>query len=338
MPRNLLLVAGIAGNELWSLGLPVLGDLRVWLAEPTLLLGAWRTLGLGSDGVNPPSPSQPPLHGLGVLAPYYGSLADYFRRVGWTVWDLYQDWRLSVDRCAPEVVAMLTRLAGDGPTAIVCHSRGGLVVRAALQSLTLAQRSQLVGRVAGLGVPHQGALSSVGLLGGWHPTVQLLRTFLEILPAVAVGRWPSSELQAIVSSWPAVYELLPKPGAGGVDPAAIEALYNPATWSAAGLTVRTQWLAAARARWPLQQYAPADVQWLDVIGDGLSTPTDLAGGVSLASPASMVWTAAGDGTVPAGWQVQPDRPRITTGLSHDRLVYGPPLAAQVSSWLLSGRL
>lgn len=334
MRRNLLMIAGIAGNELWALGNPFFGDLRVWLNEPALLVGAWRGLGLGPDGVSPAIAGTPPLVGLRLLPPYYGGLADYFRSQGWTVWDLYQDWRLSIDRCYQEVASILGRLAADGPAAVVCHSRGGLVMRAALQHMTETQRGQYVSRVVGLGVPHYGAWSACGLVGGWNSVVAQLRLFLEHAPYLVAGGLYPGGLQAVVNSWPAVYELFPRPGAPGVDPATIDAVYNPANWSAAGVQLNDAWLAAAGLRWPEQQFAPDDVLWLDVFGDGLPTPTALADVAELGHARGFTWTTAGDGTVPAAWAVQPGRPRLATGLAHDQLIYGGALAERINAYLL----
>jgi len=331
--QYVIVVAGFAGNELWLPALPVVGDLRVWFDPPVLLTGAWRSMGLAADGITPAIPFQPALQGRLVLGSYYGVLSDTLAREGYVPVSYQQDWRLTQARCVSGLVSLILELGAVRPVHLVCHSRGGLVLRAALQALSLAQRQARVGRVVGLGVPHQGSWQGARLIACTDPSIVALSTVLEVAPALLAGQVPMAALYRMVDSWPGAYELLPRPGAAGVDPATIAAVYAPATWSTIRPQVQAQWLAAASAWWAGLPYAPDDVRWLDVVGGGTRTAVTLLDVTRPDLATSYGYSTAGDGTVPQAWALQPGRALAPVTAGHGAMPYDPAVLSVVSEWL-----
>src|SRR5439155_1744281 len=146
------------------------------------------------------------------------------------------DWRLPVAQLGG-ALAERVRAAGSR-VAIVAHSLGGLVARAAL---ALAGTGN-VERLVLLGTPHCGSFAAVQALRGTYAVVRKV--------ARLAGQASAECLAAeVFSSFPSLYELLPA-GGGATD------LFDERAWAAAvvdmlrrGATTRLpgKWLSGSRA-------------------------------------------------------------------------------------------
>lgn len=331
--QYVILVGGIGGNELWVPNLPVLGDLRLWLDPIALLAQGWRMLGLSPDGITPEIPLLPRLKGLALLPDYYDALIQWVVSLDWTPIAYEQDWRLTQARCVPELVQGIATFGAAQPVHLVAHSRGGLVLRAALASMSAPDRARYVGRVVGLGVPHYGSWDGVQLVGGSNQTVRLLRLVLGGSQTIAVPPAVHGSIYQIIGTWPGAYELMPKPFAPGSPPGSILACYDPQTWDTIRPTVLTQWLNAAYAWWQSLAEVPADVKWLDVVGVGQVTTDQLIDRTRPDLAMSYSYAASGDGVVPARWATSGGRPTVQLPVTHGALPYDPGVHQAVQDWL-----
>lgn len=335
---TILVVPGTGGSELFTgptlfgLGPPV----RVWLSYATLVAGGWRWLALQPDGRTSSFPGVGQLAPGWLLPPYYSVLTSYLASRGWLVRAPSLFWPGVIESDAQATAAYIQSLASEAPIHCLAHSRGGLVLRRALAILAAAGQLGLVGRCAGLGVPHQGSWAAASLLGGFQEAELRLGLLVSLGPGGSLVSPLLGQLQEAVRTWPVVYELLPMPGAVGSPPAAIATVYSAPAWSAIGVSVSAAWSAAANARWLASQPVPASAEWIDVVGAGLPTPDQLLSLTPPRSAADYSYTAAGDGTVLARWATQPGRVSITTPTAHSALVADGRVLAALDSYYRVG--
>lgn len=332
---SIVLVPGFAGCELvtppsfFGLGPP----LKVWLNYAGLPAGMWRWLKLKADGRTPDFPGVGAINPRGPLGSYYGTISVQLAARGWRVIGAQLDWRelLALDgqRLAETIIAT----AVDGPVNLVAHSRGGLVTRVALSILSQSGQLGKVSRVVGLGVPHSGTWEAAGLLSGWQMWSRLVRNLLEAVPGSLAGDLLFGGWQDVVTTWPAIYQLLPAPFASGVSPDALSALYDPAQWAAVGHPVSAAWLDVAHQTWPALPPSPVSVPWLDVIGTGFSTAIYPRLPHPPAKSTDLVYSTAGDGVVPAAWAVQAGRAQYAARVDHSALVVDGRVLSAVDGWL-----
>lgn len=333
-----IVVPGIGGSELftprsaWGLGPPI----HLWMNPASLIAGGWRLLGLQPDGITPNVPLLGPLEPGGPLRSYYSTFTSNLCQLGWIVTAAHCDWRGTIRRDAEQLAVMVRASTSSAPVHLVGHSRGGLVIRQALQILQGSGHLGLVGRVVGLGVPHWGSIGAAGLLAGWNRYALLLNFMAVQLPLLMTGRSLPGQLHDVVSTWPSAYELLPRPSAPGLDPSMWEALYSSSAWSAAGYPVSTAWLSAARAAWSALPDSPSSIPWLNVVGYGMPTPDGFLSSSIPTSPSVCRWTLSGDGTVPTAWAVQPSGPVVQTPTSHDQLIFDGRILPYLDTWLRGG--
>lgn len=336
MGRTVMICPGIGGSELFVPNPFGGAGFRLWLDPIRLIGGGWILLGLSADGITPSVPFVGPLLPGGPLLDYYGMMATYLADQGWYVIAPHYDFRRPTLVSAEAVVESIRNSQSDGPVNIIAHSRGGLVVRDALGILAAAGELSLVGRCAGLGVPHQGSFYGPGMCGGWASTVRLLRWVMQFPLDVKLGIIPHPEFAQVICSWPSIYELFPRPDAPGLRPQVRDLLYNPSSWSDVWAPVSARWLEAARVSWGTTPDVPTGVEWIDVYGVGAVTPVDLNDLTKPQFSESYEYSTAGDGVVPAAWALQPGRYRIQTPTGHGALIYDPRVLAALHRYLTSG--
>lgn len=318
----LLIVPGLGGNEIWTppsfFGL---GDrIKIWLNYAGITVGIWRWLALAADGLTPTFPGVGSLDAMGPTEPYYSISYQWFSNRGYAVSFASNFWLGPIESDAISLAHQITGMYAQAPVNILAHSRGGLVTRRALQLLAAQGNLGLVGRVAGLGVPHQGSWEAASLIGGFQKSEVLLGILASLSPGNSYLNPVFGDLLQVIWTWPVVYQLLPMPGAVGIPPSATAAVYNAAEWAAQGVGASAAWLTEAQAYWSSLGPPPSTVDWVDVVGSGLSTADQLLTSGPPTSRASYSQTLAGDGVVPARWAVLPGNVSITTPTGHGSLV------------------
>lgn len=339
MPAGtVVVVPGIGGStlttppSLFGFGPPI----EVWLVPAALAAGGWRLLGLSADGVTPDVPLTGRLTPGLPLGHYYATLTYQLERLGWRVVSPRGDWRLQALWDAATLADLIRREGASGPVHVLAQSRGGLVLRAALELLRLTGELGLVGRCAGLGVPHWGSWAAQGLIGGWVDQVVLMEFLLTAPLYMSLPGYLLGQVVAVTRTWPGAYELLPRPGAPGLRPDQSVALYQAPAWVANGMNASQSWLSAAQSRWESLPWPPPAVDWVDVVGVGVSTPLLLRGTLPPRLGSELTWGTDGDGTVPASWAAVPNRRRITTPTGHGSLISDGRVIAALDSYFRHG--
>jgi hypothetical protein len=213
---------------------------------------------------------------LGAMSYTYLKLTLSLRKAGYDAVLLDYDWRRDIASLGK---TLAERIATDGrdEIAIVGHSMGGLVARAAL----MHPAGKRVSQVILLGTPNSGSLAAVQALRGTYSVVRKvamidLRHSAEFLA------------QRVFSTFPGLHELLPAgSGASDLD------LFDATVWPATGPKADTRLLRDAAGL--DARLAPADARFHLVIGCNRTTAT----GVALRDGEfEYEYSLQGDGTVP----------------------------------------
>ena len=212
---------------------------------------------------------------LGAMNYTYLKITLSLRKAGFDAVLLDYDWRRDVASLGK---LLARRIATDGrqQVAIVAHSMGGLVARAALTHAAGAQVSQLIM----LGTPNAGSLGAVQALRGTYSVVRKVAMLDLRHDAEFLAR-------EVFATFPGLHELLPSGPHVSLD------LFDLASWPSRGpgpkaaMLRRTADLAA--------RLAPADDRFHLVVGCNRITAT----GVTLRDgDFEYEYSLRGDGTVP----------------------------------------
>ena len=244
-PR-VLIVPGIMGSQLGLARAPPLPNDIVWLDPLDIQHGRLAALRL---------PAAAPIVPLGVVLFSYLRLKLHLRTAGFAVEFHDYDWRLSIVHSGRALAERLGALR-PAPVAIVAHSMGGLVSRAALA----LEHTRHLERLVLLGTPNCGSFAAVQALRGTYAVVRKLARLAQQSSAESL----SAE---VFNTFPSLYELLPSGScsvAGGN-------LFDARSWPAAGPRPRAELLEAARAT--QGQLAPPDERFAVIAGVGAETVT-----------------------------------------------------------------
>jgi len=214
------LLPGIMGTQLGSeRAAPAPADL-LWLDPIDVIAGGLERLQLPDLGA---------LRTLGALTYSYLALQLRLRAAGHAVIVHEYDWRADLRTLAHELAARW-HAGSDASVAVVAHSMGGLVARAAL-ALPGGERVQ---RVVALGVPQRGSFGAAQAIRGTYPTVRRL---------AALDRLHDAEFlaQRVFATFPSIHQLLPWAGLG-----ASPDLWVAENWPAQGPRPDPRLLQAAR--------------------------------------------------------------------------------------------
>jgi len=264
--RRVYLLPGIMGSQLGF----VRGGQRppdiVWLDPIDINFGRLAELRF---------PGSAKLVALGAMSYTYLKLTLSLRKAGFDAVLVEYDWRRDV---ASLGLALAERLAADGHdnVALVGHSMGGLVARAALTRVASEQVSQLVM----LGTPNSGSVAAVQALRGTYSVVRKLAMLDLKHDADFLAR-------EVFSSFPGVHELLPSGGRALLD------LFDPAVWPAQGPGPDAGLLREAAGL--SGRLAPADARFSVVVGCNRITATRVA---LRDGDFEYEYSMRGDGTVP----------------------------------------
>jgi len=265
--RRVYVLPGIMGSQLgFARGGQRPNDI-LWLDPIDINFGRLTELKL---------PGNPKIVPLGAMSYSYLKLTLSLRKTGFDAVLLDYDWRHDLATLGK---LLAERIAADGheQVALLGHSMGGLVARAALTHAAGSRVSQLVM----LGTPNHGSVGAVQALRGTYSVVRKLA----MLDLEHDAEFLASE---VFSSFPGVHELLPSGGrAGSLD------LFSPATWPAQGPGPDTALLRAAAGLG--ERLAPADSRFHVVVGCNRVTATRVA---LREGDFEYTYSMRGDGTVP----------------------------------------
>ena len=298
-----VVVPGIMGSQLGIRRPPPLPDDIVWIDPVDIQHGRLRSLRVAGPARIVP---------LGVVLFSYLRLKLQLRARGLAAEFFDYDWRLSTAEIGG-VLAERLRTHPASRLAIVAHSLGGLVARAALAQ----PRTRKVERVILLGTPNDGSYAAVQALRG---TDAVVRKVARLAPR------DSAETLAteVYSSFASLYDLLP-PGN------ARTALFDAAAWPRNGPQPRVHLLQAARA--DRERLAAPDERFMTIAGIGQPTVTGVA---RRGDDFLYTITRAGDGTVPASSAALAGTRGYFTRTAHSDLTRDREVAAAVVDLLRHG--
>jgi pimeloyl-ACP methyl ester carboxylesterase len=300
---RVLVVPGIMGSQLGLKRTGGLPDDIVWLDPLDIQLGRLTVLTVGAGAAVVP---------LGAVLYSHLRLKLALRARGFAAEFHDYDWRLGVaelGRALAERVAAVERIA------IVAHSMGGLVARAALK----APGTRHVARLVLLGTPNLGSCAALQALRG---------TYAVVRKVARLAAQPSAEALAteVFSSFPSLYDMLPTGDWSGR-----ANLLEREAWPRSGPQPRAELLERARATQSL--LASADARCAAIVGVGEETVTAVA---RRRDDFVYTLTRRGDGTVPAASAVLPGAPCAYARVAHSDLTRDPLVAAAVVDFLERG--
>jgi hypothetical protein len=300
---RVLLVPGIMGSQLGLKRAAPLPDDIVWLDPFDIQQGRLTVLRVGAGAQVVP---------LGAVLYSHLRLKLALRARGFAAEFHDYDWRLGVAELGR---ALAQRVAAVERIAIVAHSMGGLVARAALK----LPHTQHVTRVVLLGTPNLGSCAAVQALRG---------TYAVVRKVARLAAQPSAEALAteVFASFPSLYDMLPTGDwSGRAD------LLDAAAWPRSGPQPRAELLERARATASL--LAPPDARFAAIVGVGEETVTAVA---RRRDDFVYTLTRHGDGSVPAASAALPGAPCAYARVAHSDLTRDPVVAAAVVDFLERG--
>jgi hypothetical protein len=305
-PR-VLIVPGIMGSQLGlARAAPLPSDI-VWLDPLDIQRGRLTALRV---------PAVAPIVPLGVVLFSYLRLKLQLRAAGFAVEFHDYDWRLSIVESGRALAERLRALR-PAPVAIVAHSMGGLVSRAALA----LEHTRHIQRLVLLGTPNCGSFAAVQALRGTYAVVRKVACLAPQTSAESLAA-------GVFNTFPSLYELLPSGSCrvAGVD------LFDARAWPAAGPRPHAELLEAARATHG--QLAPPDERFAVIAGVGAETVTAVR---RQGKEFLYTLTRGGDGTVPLESAVLPGVWSAYARAAHSDLTRNALVAAAVVDLLRSGR-
>jgi pimeloyl-ACP methyl ester carboxylesterase len=250
------------------------------------------------------------IEALGCIPYSYLPLALRLRAAGFAVVLHAYDWRRDLNALAAELDARL-QLETSAEIAVVAHSMGGLLARAALN----AAGGRRVTRLITLGTPHAGSLAAVQALRGTYPAVRRLA-------AIDTHHSPEYLTDAVFKCLPSLYQLLPR---------LLPDLFEPKNWPEHGCVPDPNLLQAARTF--LDRLPPPDERCIALVGTGQRTVTALS---RAGNQFRYQVSSQGDGTVPAASARLPGAANYFLRCEHSELPRHPLVAQALSDLLLRG--
>ena len=310
---RVMVVPGIMGSQLGLLRKAPLPNDVLWVDPIDIQLGRLAALHVPrpADTTREPVAN---IVSLGVVIYSYLRLKLQLRAAGFAAAFHDYDWRLGVDELGRSFAERLRNEPCER-LAIVAHSMGGLVTRAAVV-LPGAERVQ---RVILLGTPNYGSFATIQALRGTYAVVRKLAR----LAGDASAESLASE---VFNTFPSLYHMLPAAQASdGAD------LFDAASWPTSG--PRPDPALLDHARTVQGGLAQPDSRFACIVGIGEETVTSVR-----RRNDDFVYTITrhGDGTVPAISAALPGAPVHYAPVAHSDLTRDPVVAAAVVDLLSKG--
>jgi pimeloyl-ACP methyl ester carboxylesterase len=303
--KRAYVLPGIMGSRL---GVPARGrrpEQVIWIDPLNIESGRLAQLAL---------PARRALRPLGVQLFKYLKLKLALEIAGYQVDFHDYDWRQSIDVLGRELLARLRR-ERVASIALIAHSMGGLVARAAMKE----DREGRIARLLMLATPNYGSYAPVLALRGAYPPVRRIAQLDHLHDAETHARH-------VFATFPGLYQLLP--AAERLD--AVD-LYDGATWPRDVRAPRRALL--DRARVIRERLAAPDARCTIIVGTDQPTITGLA----LRDGAFRYEvTNAGDGTVPTELALLDGVDTYFIRDDHSELPHNSAVVAAVLDLLESG--
>ena len=311
------LLPGILGSQLGrarAAGEPP--DL-LWIDPTDIVAGRLTELRVVRSRTPTGRNAPPPLRPLGAIVYSYLALKLRLAAAGFEVVLHDYDWRADVLASGR---ALAQRLASDqaGELALIGHSMGALLARAALAQLSDGAGAARVTRLIGLGAPHGGSIAAVQALRATYPIVGRL---------AAIDRRHDAEslTRLAFRGFMSLYQLLPA-RSGTLD------LLDPRCWPASGARPDPALLRAARGFG--DQLAAADQRFFSIIGTGQRTVTGIE---RRGQQFRYQLSSAGDGTVASACATLPGVRSYSLRCEHSELPRNENVAAALIDLLQRDR-
>jgi CHAT domain len=285
---NVLVVHGSMGSELSIVGPNE--RTQIWVHALRLMDGQLSRLRMAEARVGRAASES--IHATGIMKRHYGELLLTLAQ-HWSVRAFWYDWRRGTEYAALRLQGLLADWFDErDPIHFVAHGLGGLVVRALIQRdpdrwngcLTTDKNGDAGGRLVMLGTPHHGSFTIPQLLAGIDPLTKQL--------AQLDRRHDDSEVQAVVSSFPGLYEMLPSP----LLLPDLEPLFQAETYLPARVSQRH--LDNARLNYESRHDPADDGRLVQVVGFGQPTLSGISNPTRVCDLKAYQASFAGDGRVP----------------------------------------
>jgi len=303
---RVFIVPGIMGSQLGLLRQAPLPNDILWVDPIDIQLGRLAALRL---------PGRAPIVSLGIVLYSHLKLKLHLRAAGFVAAFHDYDWRLGVEELGRSLAERLRAEPSAARLAIVAHSMGGLVSRAALAY----PGTEKVERIVLLGTPNLGSFAPVQALRGTYAVIRKI--------ARLVGDGSAESLATeVFNTFPSLYQMLPAPScSGGTD------LFDAAEWPLSGPRPHPELLERARTAQSL--LARPDERFAAIVGVGQETVTSVT-----RHKDDFIYTITrhGDGSVPATSAALPGAPTHYVPIAHSDLTRNRVAAAAVVDLLRNG--
>ncbi len=315
------LLPGILGSQLGRLRAAGEPPDLLWIDPDDIVNGRLTELRLPRITPGKPSPStrrQPqPVQPLGAIVYSYLALKLRLAAAGFDVVLYDYDWRGDVLASGQ---ALMLKLAADaaGQLALVGHSMGALLARAALAHYGNAPGAERITRLIGIGAPHGGSIAAVQALRATYPIVGRLAAMDRVHDADTLTR-------RAFRGFMSLYQLLPAHGT------ALD-LFDPDCWPHTGARPALRLLRAARDF--SQHLAAPDQRFYSIVGTGQRTVTGVE---RRGAQFRYQVSSAGDGTVASCCATLPGVKSYSLRCEHSELPRSESVAAALTDLLRRGR-